>query len=109
MDFASLMAKEISKAKGPSPSASEKKYQKRSDIEAERRANYIAEQKRLESERAAKAAQKRQLEEEEAEKRRIRDEKRRKLAEESARHHAEEAERENVERRTLLGLPERVV
>ncbi|KAJ9270010.1 hypothetical protein DTO271D3_9210 [Paecilomyces variotii] len=121
MDFASLMAKEISKAKSsasPTPpsdsnnkdtsssTAPEKKYVRRSELEAQRLAAYNAEQERLRQEREARAAQKRKFEEEEAERKREREEKKRKLAEESRKkREAEEAAKER-ERRKRLGLPE---
>jgi pre-mRNA-splicing factor 18 len=110
MDFASLMSKEISKARQTSLPKDEpaKKYQKRAEIEAERRAAYLASQRALEEEKQAKAAEKRRREEEEAEAAREREEKRRKLAEESRRRR-EEAEREEERvRRKRLGLPELV-
>ncbi|KAL2002075.1 hypothetical protein VTN02DRAFT_711 [Thermoascus thermophilus] len=120
MDFASLMAKEISKAKQsatpptststPDSSSSgtqePKKYVRRSELEAAREKAYYEEQERLRREREERAAQKRKLEEEEAERRREREEKRRRLAEESRkRREAEEAAKER-ERRRRLGLPE---
>ncbi|KAI5310267.1 mRNA splicing protein prp18 [Ascosphaera atra] len=105
MDFASLMSKEISKAKTATP-APDKKYIKRSEAEAERIRAYNEEQKRLEAQRAAQAEKKRKLEEEEAERHREREEKRRRLAEESRkRRQAEEKERER-QRRRKLGLPD---
>ncbi|KAM5462364.1 hypothetical protein MauCBS54593_008029 [Microsporum audouinii] len=103
MDFASLMSKEISKAK---PDASEKKYTKRSDIEAARVAAYNAEHEKVQREREERAELKRKRDEEEAEQNRRREEKRRRLAEESkARREAEQEEREK-ERRKRLGLTE---
>src|SRR5437763_117856 len=58
MDFASLMAAQISESKSSSPpsdaqppSASTSKYLKRSELEAQRQAAYVAEQARLEKER----------------------------------------------------------
>ncbi|EFE37662.1 hypothetical protein TRV_07686 [Trichophyton verrucosum HKI 0517] len=103
MDFASLMSKEISKAKSD---AAEKKYTKRSDIEAARVAAYNAEQEKLQREREERAELKRRRDEEEAEQNRRREEKRRRLAEESrARREAEEEAREK-ERRKRLGLAE---
>ncbi|TVY52038.1 Pre-mRNA-splicing factor 18 [Lachnellula cervina] len=113
MDFASLMSKEISKArpsKGDSKSSAEppKKYMKRADVEAEREAQYHAEQRKLEEEKASKLSQKRKREEDEADANRKREEKRRKLAQESRRRREEqEAEEERV-RRKRLGLPELV-
>ncbi|KAI9740705.1 MAG: mRNA splicing protein prp18 [Claussenomyces sp. TS43310] len=110
MDFASLMSKEISKNRATSPPSGQpaKKYLKRSDLEAERRAAYLAEQRALEEQREAKAAAKRKREEEEAAAAREREEKRSRLAEES-RKRREEAERdEERARRKRLGLPELV-
>ncbi|KAH6681613.1 hypothetical protein B0J14DRAFT_633304 [Halenospora varia] len=109
MDFASLMSKEISKAKpsasNPEPS---KKYMKRADVEAERRAQYLAEQRKIEEEKEAKLAQKRKREDEEADANRAREEKRRKLAEESRRRREEQEAEEERARRKRLGLPELV-
>ncbi|KAF8423337.1 Prp18 domain-containing protein [Tirmania nivea] len=83
MDFASILSTEIKKRKPSTPSASTSKYLKRSDLESARQAEYLASQARLESERAEKAAKKRQLElEEEARQEALR-EKQRRLAEES--------------------------
>lgn len=110
MDFASLMAKEISKAKSPEtstpPSGPEKQYLKRSDVEAARLAAYNAEQEKLRKEREQRAERKRKLEEEEAEKNREREEKRRRLAEESRRKREAEAAAKERERRRRLGLPD---
>ncbi|KAK4146254.1 uncharacterized protein C8A04DRAFT_35225 [Dichotomopilus funicola] len=135
MDFAALMAQEISKANGdtkkPSPSSTKPttpptstdksttspqpqpqpqppKFISRREAEAARRQAYLAEQAALETERAAKAAAKRKREEDAAHEARIREEKRRRLAEESrARREAKEAEEERA-RRKRLGLPELV-
>ncbi|GAB1320472.1 hypothetical protein MFIFM68171_10682 [Madurella fahalii] len=114
MDFASLMSKEIAKAKGttttPDPSASkdQPKYISRREAEEARQRAYIAEQKALEEQRAAKAAAKRKREEEAAQEARLREEKRQRLAEESRRRReAKEAEEERA-RRKRLGLPELV-
>jgi pre-mRNA-splicing factor 18 len=109
MDFASLMSKEIAKAQPKAPSnESSKKFMKRAEIEAEREAQYLAEQNAIQAEKEAKLAQKRKREEEEAEANRVREEKRRKLAEESRlRREEQEAEEERV-RRKRLGLPELV-
>lgn len=125
MDFASLMAKEISKAKdGPSlpgaaetaaspsqPSSSsqrstEKKYLRRAELEAARIAAYKEEQERLQREREEKLRQKRKWEEEEAERRHEREEKKRRLAEESRRKREMEEAAKEKERRRKLGLPE---
>ncbi|KAH8815709.1 hypothetical protein F5884DRAFT_190050 [Xylogone sp. PMI_703] len=109
MDFASLMSKEISKAKSNFASTEQSvKHKKRAEIEAERQAQYQAEQKRIEQEKQEKLAQKRKREEEEAEAARIREEKRRKLAEESRRRREEQEAEEERARRKRLGLPELV-
>ncbi|KAH0490335.1 hypothetical protein TgHK011_001811 [Trichoderma gracile] len=107
MDFAALMNKELSKTKEKSTS-DEKKYMKRSEIEAERRAAYLAEQKALEAERARKAEAKRKREEEIAAENAQREEKRRRLAEESRRRQEEKEWEEEQARRRRLGLPELV-
>ncbi|PYH49465.1 uncharacterized protein BP01DRAFT_388497 [Aspergillus saccharolyticus JOP 1030-1] len=120
MDFASLMAKEISKAKKGSPTPTStptptpdtpepvpnKKYARRADLEAARIAAYNEEQARLAAEREARHAQKRKLDEEEAARRREREDKRRRLAEESRRRREEEEAAKERERRRRLGLPE---
>jgi pre-mRNA-splicing factor 18 len=107
MDFAALMNKELSKTKEKSTN-DEKKYLKRSEIEAERRAAYLAEQKALEAERARKAEAKRKREEEIAAENAQREEKRRRLAEESRRRQQEKEWEEEQARRRRLGLPELV-
>lgn len=113
MDFASLMSAQISKARQTTPPSSssstpqpEKKYQKRSEIEAERRAAYVAQQLALEAEKEAKAAAKRKREDDEAEAAREREEKRRRLAEESRRKREEAEKAEERARRKRLGLPD---
>ena len=105
MDFAALMAKELSKAKG---SGDSKKYLKRSEVEEQRKAAYLADQKALEAEREAKAAAKRKRDEDEAEEKRARDEKRLRLAEESRLRREEREADEERARRKRLGLPELV-
>lgn len=116
MDFAALMAKEISKAKGSdsntpksdkeSPAASTKKYLRRGEQESARVEAYNKEQQELAREREERISTKRKLEEEEAARNRERDEKKRRLAEESkAKREQEEATKER-ERRRKLGLPE---
>ncbi|KAK4225513.1 hypothetical protein QBC38DRAFT_482745 [Podospora fimiseda] len=115
MDFASLMSKEISKAKGSSSttttidvtkSSSSPKFISRREAEEARKAAYLAEQKAVEEQRLARQQAKRKREEELAEESRLRDEKRQKLAEESrARKQAKEAQEERA-RRKRLGLPE---
>jgi pre-mRNA-splicing factor 18 len=112
MDFASLMSAQISKAKAaPSKEKStqpEKKYLKRSEVEAQRQADYVASQRALEEGKAAKASAKRQREEEEAEATAKREEKRRRLAEESKVRREEKEKEEDRARRKRLGLPELV-
>src|SRR5271168_4574638 len=76
MDFASLMSAQISKSKSQpasqSPSAPTSKFVKRSELEAQRQAAYVAEQARLEAEREERLAKKRKLEEEEARQEKLR-------------------------------------
>lgn len=109
MDFASLMSKEISKAKDP-PSQkdkdTEKKYVRRGEAEAARVAAYNEDQERLQRGREERMTQKRKFEDEEAERRRERDEKKRRLAEESKLRRREEEGVKERERRRRLGLPE---
>jgi pre-mRNA-splicing factor 18 len=114
MDFASLMKKEMSKSKKPPASttdakdaAASKKYMKRSEIEAERQAAYLAEKKAIEDARVAKLAEKRKREEEAAAEDAEREEKRRRLAEESRRVREEKEWEEEQARRRRLGLPEK--
>lgn len=116
MDFASLMAKEISKSTTPpttsksqdnsSSTATENKYMKRSEVEAARLAAYNEEQERLQKKREERSMLKRKLEEEEAERKQEREEKKRRLAEESKRKREIEQETKERERRKRLGLPE---
>lgn len=115
MDFASLMKKEMSKSKKPPASstidtkdtAAPKKYMKRSEIEAERQAAYLAEKKAIEDARAAKLTEKRKRDEEAAAEDAEREEKRRRLAEESRRVREEKEWEDEQARRRRLGLPER--
>lgn len=117
MDFAALMSKEISKAKGGSKSSGPgkdkdntpeptKKYMRRGEVEAARVAAYNEEQERAERDRLERQANKRKLEEDEADRKRERDEKKRKFAEESKKRREEEEEAAERERRQKLGLPE---
>jgi len=106
MDFASLMSKEIAKAKPTESDTSNKKYIRRAEAEAAREAAYRAEQKAIEEKRAAKVAEKRKREEEAAEEAAQREERRRKLAEETRRRREEAAAEEERARRKRLGLPE---
>lgn len=107
MDFASLMSAQIAKSKAPSSSDSgPKKYLKRSEAEAQREANYRAEQEALEKEKEDKFQRKRRLEEEEAARNRERDDKRRKMAEESKKRREEEEAEDERRRRKKLGLPD---
>ncbi len=108
MDFAALMGKELSKSKKPASDDSDnkKKFLKRSEVEAERRKAYQAEQAAVEKERETKAAAKRKLEEDTAAEKEARDEKRRKLAEESRRRREDQEWEEEQAKRRRLGLPE---
>ncbi|KND91497.1 Pre-mRNA-splicing factor 18 [Tolypocladium ophioglossoides CBS 100239] len=106
MDFATLMNKELAKSK--KPAEAEKKYVKRSEVEAGRKAAYLAEQKALDAEREAKAASKRKREEDAAAETAAREDKRRKLAEESRWRREEQELEEARARRKRLGLPELV-
>ncbi|KAI3120434.1 hypothetical protein CBS147330_8198 [Penicillium roqueforti] len=118
MDFAALMSKEISKAKGSDsskPSAKDtaksspvpaKKYMRRGDVEAARIQAYKEEQERLAREREERMANKRKLEDEEADRNREREEKKRRLAEESKTRREQEESAKERERRRRLGLPE---
>ncbi|KAI1344306.1 hypothetical protein F5Y15DRAFT_108523 [Xylariaceae sp. FL0016] len=108
MDFASLMSKEIAKAKPSIASTDDtsKKYIRRSEAEAQRQAVYHAEQAALEEKRAARAAEKRKREDEAADEAREREERRRKLEEDTRRRREEAAEAEERARRKRLGLPE---
>ncbi|KAF7557357.1 hypothetical protein G7046_g6052 [Stylonectria norvegica] len=106
MDFASLMSKELSKTK--KNATEDKKYLKRSEIEAQRREAYLAEQKAIETVRLAKAAAKRKREDDIAAEIVVREEKRRKLAEESRKQREERELEEESVRRKRLGLPELV-
>lgn len=101
MDLASL----VSAAKAPANGGT-KKYQKRSEIEAQRQADYQREQEELERARLERLDKKRKRDDEEAEKKATREEKRKKLAEESRRIREEEEEKEEAARRKRLGLPE---
>ncbi|KAI9811676.1 MAG: mRNA splicing protein prp18 [Thelocarpon impressellum] len=110
MDFASLMAKEIAKAKQkPAPALSAKtevKYLKRAEVEQQREAAYRAEQETLRTEKEERARRKRRVDEDEAERNRERDEKRRRLAEQSRKRREEEEAENERRRRKRLGLPE---
>ena len=106
MDFAKLMSAHIAKGKQETPAQPEKKYLKRSEIEAERQAAYLAEQQAAEAARQEKLEKKRKAEDEEAEREAQRREKRRRLAEESRRKREAEEEEEERKRRKRLGLPE---
>lgn len=110
MDFAALMAEQIAKKKGSSPSSpstdTPSKYTRKADAEAARQEAYRAEQARLEEERKAKAAAKRKREDDAAAEAKAREEKRRKLAEESRRRKEEKEAEEERARRKRLGLPE---
>ena len=107
MDFASLMNSQIASSKPKSEDASQK-YMKRSEVEAQRQADYLREQEELEKARQERLDKKRKREEEEAERKQVKEEKRRRLAEESHKKEREEGEAEERERRKRLGLPELV-
>ena len=108
MDFAKLMSAHIKKGKDTaSPAEStEKKYLKRSEIEAQRQAAYVAEQEAAEKARRERLEKKRKAEEDEAEREAERREKRMRMAEESRRIREEEEEAEERQRRRRLGLPD---
>ncbi|KAF2183288.1 potassium channel regulatory factor [Zopfia rhizophila CBS 207.26] len=108
MDFAKLMSAQIKKGKerAPPSDSSNKKYLKRSEIEAQRQAAYLAEQKAAEEARKERLEKKRKVEEEEAVKEAERRGKRQRLAEESKRRREEEEEEEEQRRRKRLGLPD---
>lgn len=104
MDFASLMSSQIAAAK-PTDKGSGKKYLKRSEVEAQREADYNREQEELEKARVERVEKKRKRDEEEAEVKRVREEKKRRLAEESKKRAEDEKLEEERERRKRLGLP----
>ncbi|KAK7535394.1 tubulin domain-containing protein [Phyllosticta citribraziliensis] len=110
MDFAKLMSAQIEKSKSKTPPTAaadeNKKYLKRSEIEAQRQAAYLAEQKAAEQARIEKLEKKRKLEEEETEREHERQEKKRRLAEHSRKLREEEEEAEERARRKRLGLPD---
>lgn len=104
------MSAQIAKSKtlasaSPEPSK-QSKYLKRSEIEDQRQAAYAAEQRATEEVRIAKLDKKRKLDDDEAERNRVREEKRRRLAEESRKLREEEEEAEERKRRKRLGLPD---
>lgn len=102
MDFASLMKSQIASAQPPK----EKKYLKRSEVEAQRQADYLREQEELEQARIDRLEKKRKRDEEEAERNAAREAKKQRLAAESRKRAEEEAEVEEAARRKRLGLPE---
>lgn len=108
MDFAKLMSAHIKKSKdtGPSPEVSDKKYLKRSEIEAQRQAAYVAEQEAADTARRERSEKKRKAESDEAEREAERRDKRQRLAEESRRIREEEEHTEESKRRKRLGLPD---
>lgn len=118
MDFASLMAAEISKTKEKSTTTTTteeattvtttatNKYLRRAEIESQRQNAYLEEQASLQRAREERARQKRKTEEEESTRTRAREEKRRRLAHESRiRREEEEATKERALRKRL-GLPD---
>ena len=104
MDFSSVLSAQIARSKQETPA--DKKYIKRSEVEAQRQAAYLAEQKALEAARIEKFERKRKLDEEEELRALEREEKKRKLAEESRRRREEEEQAEERDRRKRLGLPD---
>lgn len=112
MDFAKLMSAQIAKKQQPlhsnssTPTSPGQKYLKRSELEAEREAEYLAEQAAKERERIRKVEGKRKAEDDEARRYFEREAKREKLAEESKRLRHEEEQRDERERRKRIGLPE---
>lgn len=73
MDFAAAMSAQLGSS-SPSMTEVSKNYPKKSDLEAKRQAEYRKEQEALERERDNKAAKKRKLEAEEAERKQERKE-----------------------------------
>ncbi|KAK3117843.1 hypothetical protein LTR53_000393 [Teratosphaeriaceae sp. CCFEE 6253] len=103
MDFASLMKSQISTAK---PNDTGKKYLKRSEVEAQRQADYLREQDELETVRTERVEKKRKRDEDDAERNTAREAKKKRLAEESRKLATEEALVEENARRKRVGLPE---
>lgn len=106
MDFASLMKSQIASSTAAKSEDKGKKYLKRSEIEAQRQADYAREQEQLEKERFERLDKKRKREEDEAERLRAREEKKQRLAIESRKLRQEEEEAAERARRKRLGLPE---
>lgn len=106
MDFASLMKSQIASSTKGSNEDGGKKYLKRSDVEAQRQADYARGQQELEQARLERLEKKRKRDEEEAEQKLLRDEKRKRLAEESRILREEEQLVEENKRRKRLGLKE---
>ena len=104
MDFASLMKSQIAAAKPAEEDGP--KYLKRSEVEAQREAEYRREQEKAEQARLERLALKRKREEEEGDRTRLREEKRKKLAEQARKIQDEEAWVEENARRKRLGLAE---
>jgi len=105
MDFASLMKSQINSTK---PAETNKKYLKRSEVEAQRQADYLREQQELEKARVERLEKKRKRDEEEAERNAAREAKKQRLVEQSRIIKEEEEEREETARRKRLGLPQLV-
>ncbi|KAK4545233.1 hypothetical protein LTR36_003413 [Oleoguttula mirabilis] len=107
MDFASLMQSQIrtSTAK-PTATAPTKKYLKRSEVEAQRQADYLREQEELETARLERLDKKRKRDDEEAERSAARETKKKRLADESRKVRQEEEVKEENTRRKRIGLPE---
>ncbi|KAK5116503.1 hypothetical protein LTR62_008052 [Meristemomyces frigidus] len=104
MDFASLMKSQISSV--PTTDSSNKKYLKRSEVEAQRETVYQREQEQLELRRLERLEKKRRRDEDEAEREGAREKKKKRLAEESKKRAEEESHRAENVRRKRIGLPE---
>ncbi|KAK4575046.1 hypothetical protein LTR86_000898 [Recurvomyces mirabilis] len=103
MDFASLMKSQMSAAP---PSNTSKKYLKRSEVEAQRQADYEQEREELERARIERLEKKRKRDDDEADRNAAREAKKKRLAEESSKRAQEEAHAEENVRRKRIGLPE---
>jgi pre-mRNA-splicing factor 18 len=110
MDFKSLMSAQISKSKTSPPptanNATSNKYKRRAEIAAAEEAAYQEKQAQLEAEREGRAAKKRRLEGEEAEKAAVRQHKMRQMAAQTEKMRREEEKEAERQRRKRLRLPE---
>lgn len=105
MDFASLMKSQISTAT-PTDTTTTKKYLKRSEVEAQRQADYLREQEDFEQARFERLDRKRKRDDEEAERKAAREAKKKRLAEESRKLRQDDEIAEENARRKRIGLPE---